>query len=162
MRPSRPGQKEPNAGPGYLAQQVTLLRHKWGLSQWDLSVRSGLTYRVVCSVERGEREFVSVRTLVALAGALGVPIAASQGSPDSPGERMRAARQQLGISQRTLSLLSGVSLSYISVLERGQSSFSSLSAADAVASVLGLAGWDLLLWRVENHGDDAGMGDGNS
>jgi transcriptional regulator with XRE-family HTH domain len=162
MRPSRPGQKEPNPGPGYLAERVTHLRRKAGLSQWDLSGRAGLTYAVVRSVEKGQREFVRVRTLAALAGGLSLSVAMLHGSPDPSGPRVREAREQLGMAQRTLALLAGVPLWQLSEFERGLSLFTCLSTADAMASAVGLSVWDLVPWLAENRDGGTGQGDGNS
>lgn len=158
VRSARPDRREARQGPGYLAEQVTHLRRKAGLSRRDLAVKAELTEVQVRSVEKGDRDFVPVRTVVALADALGVPVAALHGSVVSPGQWVRAARAQRGMTLQMLAQLSGVSVSQISELERGRKSFSRLSAADALATALGLSLRDLVLSMAEHCGGDAGEG----
>jgi transcriptional regulator with XRE-family HTH domain len=67
-----------------VAQNVRTLREEAGLSQVELSRRSGVDLRSVARLERGERD-PGVRTLARLAAGLGLqPAALLEGVPALP------------------------------------------------------------------------------
>jgi SOS-response transcriptional repressor LexA/DNA-binding transcriptional regulator YiaG len=74
------------------------------------------------------------------------------------GERVSALRRAVGLSQRRLAELSGVSHGYIGLLERGRLSSPGKFRLDAIAHHLGLAGSDALTPLATTDGDTSDAG----
>ena len=59
-----------------IAAKLRQLRTEAGLTQRGLAVRADVTVNTVSELERGENDNPELKTLVALAAALGVPVGA--------------------------------------------------------------------------------------
>jgi transcriptional regulator with XRE-family HTH domain len=59
-----------------IAAKLRELRTEAGLTQRGLAIRADVTVNTVSELERGENDNPELKTLVALAAALGVPVSA--------------------------------------------------------------------------------------
>lgn len=59
-----------------IAARLQQLRSDAGLTQRALAIRADVTVNTVSELERGENDNPTLKVLAALAGALGVPVAA--------------------------------------------------------------------------------------
>jgi transcriptional regulator with XRE-family HTH domain len=133
-----------------LGQQLIQLRQDARLTQNDLADRAGVSLAMIRALEQGERDSVQLRTMLKLARAVGVQIAALRGSADSPGERMRAARRQRRLTLEELARQSGVSVTDLSALEKGKRVLSRAPTVDVLATALGLSALDLAPWLARD------------
>lgn len=109
------------------ARNLKVARCKAGLSQKELSERSGVSQQAISTIENEERS-PSEATMTLLANALGYAVSdlvgkqinaevAANGNSPSPASTIRNKRKSLHLSQARLSKLSGVSQSAISDIE---------------------------------------------
>ena len=137
-----------------MGHRVKELRNKAGFTRDELADSAGLSREVVRSVERGERDSIPLPALLALAGVLGAPFAALEDAAKAPGERLRAARRQRGLTIQELARESGLTETHISDLELGKKVLMRLPPANALATALGLLVLYLAPWLAETSSVD--------
>ncbi|HHV93565.1 MAG TPA: helix-turn-helix transcriptional regulator [Firmicutes bacterium] len=113
-----------------LGERIRTFREKRGLTLQEVASRSGLSRSYLSEIENGKKQ-PSVKTLEALAAALNVALDAllpEEGmqaeaetlTGDSLGDRLRLARERKGMSLTEAAEAAGISVSYLSEIERGQ------------------------------------------
>ncbi|NLA58389.1 MAG: transcriptional regulator [Firmicutes bacterium] len=111
----------------------------------EVASRSGLSRSYLSELENGKKQ-PSIKTLEALAGALNVAIDALMPAEDMEGEseagsslgdRLRLARERKGMSLAEAAEAAGISVSYLSDIERGQA-LPAVETLRLLAEVVGL------------------------
>lgn len=127
-----------------LGERIRLAREERGLTLGQLATRCGLSDSYLSQVERGEAT-PSAQSLRAIAEALDLPLGPFLHDRSLPlGERLRAARESLGISRSELAKQAGISSSMIAQLEEGEAQ-PSLGTLQRLARVLGISPCYLIL-----------------
>jgi transcriptional regulator with XRE-family HTH domain len=107
-----------------VGQRLTAVRRARGLSQLELALRAEVDPGTIVSIERGATQRPHLATLRRLASVLGVRVTwlrTGAGVRDVPtlGQRLRATREQRGLTQAHLATRSGVTIETIWRLETG-------------------------------------------
>lgn len=106
-------------------ERVRALRKEKGFTLVDLATRAKLSYSYLSEIERGTKN-PSLETMTRLADALNLPrtelVEVSDGQTSSGiglGEKLRLAREDRGMTLREVASSSGISVTYLSEIERG-------------------------------------------
>jgi len=124
-------------------EQVRALREERGYTLQELARRADLSLSYLSEIERGSKR-PSLKSLEKLAAALNVTKAhLVEGEPQGTksltiGERIRVLRGEKGLSLAALAERAGISVSYLSEIERG-AVYPSLATLKRLAEGLGVA-----------------------
>ncbi|AKX94641.1 transcriptional regulator [Moorella thermoacetica] len=103
-------------------KRIRELREERGYSLQDLAQRAGVSVSYLSEIERGAKR-PSLKTLDKVARALNLPreqlIETGGEGGLAPGERIRLLRERAGKNLNTLAEAAGISVSYLSEIERG-------------------------------------------
>lgn len=128
-----------------LGDRLRIFRERRGLTLQEVASRSGLSRSYISEIENGKKQ-PSLKTLEALAGALNVALEALMpegdlevdAEADNPlGDRLRLARERKGMSLAEAAEAAGISVSYLSEIERGQAQ-PAVETLRLLAQVVGL------------------------
>ena len=128
-----------------LGERLRIFRERRGLTLQEVASRSGLSRSYISEIENGKKQ-PSLKTLEALAGALNVALEALMpegdlevdAEADNPlGDRLRLARERKGMSLAEAAEAAGISVSYLSEIERGQAQ-PAVETLRLLAQVVGL------------------------
>ncbi|MGM1058669.1 helix-turn-helix domain-containing protein [Saccharothrix sp. Mg75] len=133
-----------------IGENIVRFRRKAGMTQQQLSDRSGISLNLVRSLEQNSRTSARVSSLFALATALHVPLAALLDPAHTPGVLLRRARMRRGMSQEMLAARAGFNVAYISRIETGQRSLDRLPTLMALATALNVPPIELVPWLAES------------
>ncbi|HAG07737.1 MAG TPA: transcriptional regulator [Peptococcaceae bacterium] len=120
-----------------LGQRIRLFRGEMGLSIQELASRAGISASYLGEIERGV-VYPSVKILKMLAGELGVPVYVLLGQGSSLGHRLKALREEYGLTQARLARLAGVTAGLIGQIEQGKVQ-PSLNTLEKIAQALGVS-----------------------
>lgn len=73
--------------PGTIGERVAVLRARAGLTQTELAMRAGVSKGAIVKIELGHRPDPGIKTALAIAKALRVPLSALTGIPSEATER---------------------------------------------------------------------------
>ncbi|MBO8129681.1 MAG: helix-turn-helix transcriptional regulator [Peptococcaceae bacterium] len=120
-----------------IGHKIRLIRNEKNLSLQELAQRVGISLSYLSEIERGLVS-PSLTTLKRLAKELGVPPLVLMGYEGSLGHKLRALREEYGMTQAQLASLAGVTAGLIGQIEQGKVQ-PSLKTLEKLAQVLGVS-----------------------
>lgn len=129
----------PELTPERIGRRIRELREEKEFSMNQLARKAGLSAAHLSEVERGLTA-ASLKTLEKLADVLEVPVAVLLGSAecDPLGERLRRLRERVGLTQKELAEMVGVSHTLVGQVETGRL-VPSVATLTRLAGVLGVS-----------------------
>jgi len=120
-----------------LGDKIRLMRTEKGLSLQDLARRAAISLSYLSEIERGSVA-PALSTLKRIAEGLGVPASTFFGQEGSLGQRLKALREEYGLTQAQLANLAGVTAGLIGQIEQGKVQ-PSLKTLEKLAEVTGVS-----------------------
>ncbi len=120
-----------------LGDKIRLMRSEKNLSLQDLANRAGISLSYLSEIERGT-VYPALNTLKRIAEGLGVPPSAVMGQEGSLGHKLKALREEYGLTQAQLANLAGVTAGLIGQIEQGKVQ-PSLKTLEKLAEVMGVS-----------------------
>ncbi|MGQ9531410.1 MAG: helix-turn-helix domain-containing protein [Desulfotomaculales bacterium] len=120
-----------------LGEKIRLLRTEKNLSLQELAAKADISFSYLSEIERGT-VYPALSTLKRIAQALGVSVTSIMAAESSLGQRLRALREELGLTQAQLASLAGVTAGLIGQIEQGKVQ-PSLKTLEKLAQVMGVS-----------------------
>ncbi len=120
-----------------LGDKIRLMRGEKNLSLQDLAVKAGISLSYLSEIERGT-VYPALNTLKRIAEGLGVHPSAVMGQEGSLGHKLKALREEYGLTQAQLANLAGVTAGLIGQIEQGKVQ-PSLKTLEKLAEVMGVS-----------------------
>lgn len=120
-----------------LGDKIRLMRSEKNLSLQDLANKAGISLSYLSEIERGT-VYPALNTLKRIAEGLGVPPSAVMGQEGSLGHKLKALREEYGLTQAQLANLAGVTAGLIGQIEQGKVQ-PSLKTLEKLAEVMGVS-----------------------
>lgn len=120
-----------------LGDKIRLMRGEKNLSLQDLAVKAGISLSYLSEIERGT-VYPALNTLKRIAEGLGVPPSSVMGHEGSLGHKLKALREEYGLTQAQLANLAGVTAGLIGQIEQGKVQ-PSLKTLEKLAEVMGVS-----------------------
>lgn len=120
-----------------LGDKIRLMRGEKNLSLQELANRSGISLSYLSEIERGT-VYPALRTLKRIAEALGVPPAFIMVQECLLGYKLKALREEQGLTQAQLANLAGVTAGLIGQIEQGKVQ-PSLKTLEKLSEVMGVS-----------------------
>ena len=119
-----------------LGDKIRLMRAEKSLSLQELSQKAEISLSYLSEIERGA-VYPALSTLRRVAAGLCVPPTALMGHEGSLGHRLKALREEYGLTQAQLASLAGVTAGLIGQIEQGKVQ-PSLKTLEKLAEVMGV------------------------
>ena len=119
-----------------LGDKIRLMRAEKSLSLQELSQKAGISVSYLSEIERGT-VYPALSTLRRVAEGIGAPPTALMGHEGSLGHRLKALREEYGLTQAQLASLAGVTAGLIGQIEQGKVQ-PSLKTLEKLAEVMGV------------------------
>lgn len=120
-----------------LGDKIRILRTEKKLSLQELADRAGISLSYLSEIERGT-VYPSLSTVKRIAEALGVPPTSIMAQEGSLGYKLKALREEYGLTQAQLAKLAGVTAGLIGQIEQGKVQ-PSLKTLEKLAEVMGVS-----------------------
>lgn len=120
-----------------LGDKIRLMRGEKNLSLQDLAGKAGISLSYLSEIERGT-VYPALNTLKRIAEGLGVPPSSVMGQEGSLGHKLKALREEYGLTQAQLANLAGVTAGLIGQIEQGKVQ-PSLKTLEKLAEVMGVS-----------------------
>lgn len=120
-----------------LGDKIGLLRSDRGLSPQELAQRAGLSLSYLSEIERGA-VYPALNTLKKIAAGLEVGVSTLISQEGSLGHKLKALREEYGLTQARLAGLAGVTAGLIGQIEHGKVQ-PSLKTLEKIAEVMGVS-----------------------
>lgn len=120
-----------------LGDKIRLLRTEKKMSLQELAERAGISLSYLSEIERGT-VYPSLNTVKRIAEALDVPPTSIMGQEGSLGYKLKALREEYGLTQAQLAKLAGVTAGLIGQIEQGKVQ-PSLKTLEKLAEVMGVS-----------------------
>jgi len=120
-----------------LGDKIRLLRAEKGLSLQDLASRAGISLSYLSEIERGT-VYPALNTLKRIAEGLEVPVSSIMNHEGSLGYKLKALREEYGLTQAQLASLAGVTAGLIGQIEHGKVQ-PSLKTLEKLSEVMGVS-----------------------
>lgn len=120
-----------------LGDKIRLMRGEKNMSSQDLAGKAGISLSYLSEIERGT-VYPALNTLKRLAQGLGVPPSSIIGQEGSLGHKLKALREEYGLTQAQLANLAGVTAGLIGQIEQGKVQ-PSLKTLEKLAEVMGVS-----------------------
>ncbi|BAF59252.1 MAG: helix-turn-helix domain-containing protein [Pelotomaculum sp.] len=119
-----------------LGDKIRMLRAEKNMSLQELAQASGISLSYLSEIERGT-VYPALTTLKRIAAGLSVPPAALIGHETTLGCKLRALREEYGLTQAQLASMAGVTAGLIGQIEQGKVQ-PSLKTLEKIAEVMGV------------------------
>ncbi len=120
-----------------LGDKIRLLRTEKGFSIQDLARRAGISLSYLSEIERGT-VYPALSTLKRIAAGLEVSVSSIMGNEGSLGHKLKALREEYGLTQAQLASLAGVTAGLIGQIEHGKVQ-PSLKTLEKLSEVMGVS-----------------------
>ncbi|HHW42565.1 MAG TPA: helix-turn-helix transcriptional regulator, partial [Desulfotomaculum sp.] len=120
-----------------LGDKIRLLRAEKNLSLQDLAARAGISLSYLSEIERGT-VYPALSTLKRIAEGLDVSPTSIMGQEGSLGHKLKALREEYGLTQAQLANLAGVTAGLIGQIEQGKVQ-PSLKTLEKLSEVMGVS-----------------------
>jgi len=120
-----------------MGDKIRLMRAEKNQSLQDLAQRSGISLSYLSEIERGT-VYPALSTLKRIAGGLDVAVSAIMGNEGSLGHKLKALREEYGLTQAQLANLAGVTAGLIGQIEHGKVQ-PSLKTLEKLSEVMGVS-----------------------
>lgn len=120
-----------------LGDKIRLMRTEKNMSLQDLAKRADISLSYLSEIERCT-VYPALGTLKRVAGGLDVPASALIGHEGSLGHKLKALREEYGLTQAQLANLAGVTAGLIGQIEQGKVQ-PSLKTLEKLAEVMGVS-----------------------
>jgi transcriptional regulator with XRE-family HTH domain len=120
-----------------LGDKIRLMRSEKNLSLQDLANKAGISLSYLSEIERGT-VYPALNTLKRIAEGLEVAPSALMGHEGSLGHKLKALREEYGLTQAQLANLAGVTAGLIGQIEQGKVQ-PSLKTLEKLAEVMGVS-----------------------
>ena len=120
-----------------LGDKIRLMRGEKNQSLQDLANKAGISLSYLSEIERGT-VYPALNTLKRVAEGLGVSPSALMGQEGSLGHKLKALREEYGLTQARLANLAGVTAGLIGQIEQGKVQ-PSLKTLEKLAEVMGVS-----------------------
>ena len=120
-----------------LGDRIRLMRAEKNLSLQDMAQRGGISISYLSDIERGT-VYPALNTLKRIAGGLEVSVSSIMGSEGSLGHKLKALREEYGLTQAQLANLAGVTAGLIGQIEHGKVQ-PSLKTLEKLSEVMGVS-----------------------
>jgi len=120
-----------------LGDKIRLMRGEKNQSLQDLANKAGISLSYLSEIERGT-VYPALNTLKRVAEGLGVSPSALMGQEGSLGHKLKALREEYGLTQAQLANLAGVTAGLIGQIEQGKVQ-PSLKTLEKLAEVMGVS-----------------------
>jgi transcriptional regulator with XRE-family HTH domain len=119
-----------------LGDKIRLMRAEKSMSLQELAQKSGISLSYLSEIERGT-VYPALSTLKRVAEGLEVPPATLMGHEGTLGHKLKALREEYGLTQAQLASLAGVTAGLIGQIEQGKVQ-PSLKTLEKLAEVMGV------------------------
>lgn len=119
-----------------LGDKIRLMRAEKSMSLQELAQKSGISLSYLSEIERGT-VYPALSTLKRVAESLEVPPATLMGHEGTLGHKLKALREEYGLTQAQLASLAGVTAGLIGQIEQGKVQ-PSLKTLEKLAEVMGV------------------------
>jgi len=119
-----------------LGDKIRMLRSEKNLSLQELARKAGISLSYLSEIERGT-VYPAVSTLKRIVEVLGVPPAALMGQEGTLGHKLKALREEYGLTQAQLASMAGVTAGLIGQIEQGKVQ-PSLKTLEKLSDVMGV------------------------
>lgn len=120
-----------------LGDKIRIMRSEKNLSLQELADRAGISLSYLSEIERGT-VYPALSTLKRIAEALEVPPTSIMGQEGSLGHKLKALREEYGLTQAQLANLAGVTAGLIGQIEQGKVQ-PSLKTLEKLSEVMGVS-----------------------
>lgn len=120
-----------------LGDKIRLMRSEKNMSLQELAGTAGISLSYLSEIERGT-VYPALNTLKRIAEGLGVPPSTVMGHEGSLGHKLKALREEYGLTQAQLANLAGVTAGLIGQIEQGKVQ-PSLKTLEKLAEVMGVS-----------------------
>jgi len=119
-----------------LGDKIRMMRGEKNMSLQELAQKAGISLSYLSEIERGT-VYPALSTLKRVAEGLEVPPAALMGHEGTLGHKLKALREEYGLTQAQLASLAGVTAGLIGQIEQGKVQ-PSLKTLEKLAEVMGV------------------------
>lgn len=119
-----------------LGDKIRMMRAEKNLSLQELAQKAGISLSYLSEIERGT-VYPALSTLKRIAEGLAVPPATLMGHEGTLGHKLKALREEYGLTQAQLASLAGVTAGLIGQIEQGKVQ-PSLKTLEKLAEVMGV------------------------
>ncbi|WP_031516592.1 helix-turn-helix domain-containing protein [Desulfofalx alkaliphila] len=120
-----------------LGEKIRIIRNEKDMSLQELADKVGISLSYLSEIERGT-VYPALNTLKRVAEGLGVPPTALMGHEGTLGHKLKALREEYGLTQAQLANLAGVTAGLIGQIEQGKVQ-PSLKTLEKLSEVMGVS-----------------------
>lgn len=120
-----------------LGEKIRIIRNEKNLSLQELADKVGISLSYLSEIERGT-VYPALNTLKRVADGLDIPPSALMGHEGTLGHKLKALREEYGLTQAQLANLAGVTAGLIGQIEQGKVQ-PSLKTLEKLAEVMGVS-----------------------